>query len=229
MPVHRIETHAHTNLVSPCGRLTPEELVAAYADAGYSALVVTDHLVSTLPIFRRAASWRERVHRFFSGYSAAREAARGTRLRVLPGFELTFDQLPGRDFLVYGIDEELLMDLPDLTALDPVALKPLADAAGAVVVQAHPFRRARPIDPVLLDGVEVFNGNLRHDSADELAAAFAREHDLLAISGSDAHQWEDICRGGITLPHVPSSTSDLARMCRDAKDEVGLLVADPAS
>jgi hypothetical protein len=37
----------------------------------------------------------------------------------------------------------------------------------------------RPANPAFLDGVEVFNGNPRHDSRNHLAAAFAEENGLV--------------------------------------------------
>lgn len=223
MPEYCIETHAHTDIVSPCGRLSPRELVDAYTQAGYAAIVTTDHLTATLPLFRGVASWRDRVHRFYSGYRAVRREAAGTGLTVLPGFELTFAAMPGYDFLVYGIDEPTLADMPDVTTLDPWTFRELATAVGALVFQAHPFRSDRPADPALLDGVEVFNGNPRHDSANERAAVFAAEHGLLAISGSDTHQQDDVARGGITLPGVPFSGVDLVEWYRASPGEVGLL------
>ena len=225
MPIHRIETHAHTNVVSPCGQLSPREIVDAYRSAGYAAIVVTDHLVASLPLFRDTQSWRERVHRFFSGYRALRHEARSSGLTVLPGFELTFADFPGQDFLVYGIDEELLADMPDVCELDPETFRQLASRAGALVFQAHPFRNDRPADPSVLDGVEVFNGNPRHDSGNERAGAFAAEHGLLSISGSDAHRAEDVARGGITLPETPRTVAELVGWYRDAPDEIGLLMS----
>ncbi len=227
MPHIKVETHAHTAVVSPCGKLQPRELVRMHLRSGYSAIITTDHLVATLPLFRRVSSWRERVHRFFSGYRALRREASGTPLTVLPGFELTFASYPGRDFLVYGIDEETLADMPDLCALDPWAFRELASNAGALVFQAHPFRNDRPADPAVLDGVEVFNGNPRHDSGNERAERFAVENGLLAISGSDTHQAEDVARGGITLPETPRTIAEFVEWYQESPTEIGLLV--PAS
>ena len=61
MPLHRIETHSHTKLISPCGHLSPFEIAREYTAAGYSGIVVTDHLVNSLPIFKNVDSWPERV------------------------------------------------------------------------------------------------------------------------------------------------------------------------
>lgn len=220
---YRIETHAHTNVVSPCGHLSPEELVDGYTALGYAGLVVTDHLVDRLPVFRGKASWAARVDVFYSGYEAVREAARGSTLTVYPGFELTFEALPGHDFLVYGIDAGVLRDLPEVYAMNPLAFKARAEALGALVFQAHPFRGRGPAEVRLLDGLEVYNGNPRHDSANELAHAFARKHGLKAISGSDAHQHDDIGRGGITLQSLPTTIHDLVRCFRESSETIGLI------
>ncbi len=227
--IARIETHAHTDVVSPCGQLSPREIVQAYLREGYSAIIVTDHLVASLPMFRKVRSWRERAHRFYSGYRALRDEAAGSGLTVLPGFELTFADLPGRDFLVYGIDEGLLADMPDICALDQETFRELANRAGALVFQAHPFRNDKPAEPWFLDGVEVFNGNPRHDSRNDRATAYAAEHGLLGISGSDAHRPEDVGRGGITLPEVPRTIVELVAWYRHSPDEIGLLVPTSVS
>ncbi|MFW6289038.1 MAG: PHP domain-containing protein [Spirochaetota bacterium] len=224
---HRIETHAHTSLVSPCGQLSPAELVAGYVAAGYSGLIVTDHLVRWLPVFDGLDSWPDRVHAFFGGFRAARDASVATGLTVYPGFELSFASLPGNDFLVYGLDEEVLVELPEVYSMQPESFKRLASAAGALVFQAHPFRNRGPVDPALLDGVEVYNGNPRHESRNDLAAGFAGRHQLLEIGGSDAHQTEDIGRAGITVPEMPETIHDLTRWYREAPDRVRLLVPDP--
>jgi hypothetical protein len=224
MSFHRIETHAHTRLVSPCGRLSPEELVDAYIEADYSGLIVTDHFVHSLPIFRRLRSWRDRAHAALSGFRAVQRAARGKPLAVYPGFELTFTELPGNDFLVYGIEETLLFEMPDICRISPIQFKQLADAAGALVFQAHPYRGSGPVDAALIDGVEVYNGNRRHDSGDEKAAAFADRHDLLTISGSDTHLHEDIGRGGICLPEQPRNIHELISWYRHAPSEIDLLI-----
>lgn len=84
MPKHRIETHAHTSLVSPCGKLPPDELVRRYLEADYSALVITDHLTHWVPLFEGAETWAEKARRFFSGYRAARTAAADTRRVIYP-------------------------------------------------------------------------------------------------------------------------------------------------
>ena len=60
-------------------------------------------------------------------------------------------------------------------------------------------KKMRTAPPELLDGVEGFNGNPRHDSRNDKTFAFCLEHNLYLSSGSDAHQPEDVGRGGMGL------------------------------
>lgn len=223
-PKYRIETHAHTAVVSPCGQLSPRELVCECARAGYSGIIITDHLTATLPIIRDIDSWAEKVHRFFSGFREARDAAPDFGLSVFPAFELSLTKVPGLDFLVYGIDEDLLVEIPDIYEMDLAVFKKVAVGFGALIFQAHPYRTHQPASPDLLDGLETQNGNPRHDSHNDLAVAFAAKHRLLSSSGSDAHRLEDIGRGGIVLSVIPGSMRELVKLWRDSPDEIELLI-----
>ena len=82
---------------------------------------------------------------------------------------------------------------------------------GGLLVQAHPFRSGMKIaDPKLLDGIETYNGNFRHDSRNDIAKIWADKHDLIKLSGSDFHQIEDLARGGIMTNHKIESEKDFA-------------------
>ena len=95
-----------------------------------------------------------------------------------------------------------------------------------LVYQAHPFRdKMTIVDPELLDGVEVYNGNPRHDSRNDLANLYAKRHHLKKISGSDFHQVEDLARGGILLSENPDNEQELVQLLIDNNIEE-LLVED---
>ena len=221
---HLIETHSHTAVVSPCGHLSPQELVSAYVNLGYSVLIVTDHLTAWLPILRGAESWAEVVERYYSGYRAVSAAAAGEPLTVLPAFELTSNTEPAHDFLIYGIDERRLREIPDIWDRPMDEVKRTAEQMGALVFQAHPYRLTTPADPEVVDGIEIYNANPRHDSRNHLAARFADEHDLMRISGSDAHQWEDVGRSGIAMPEAPATIDEFVQLYRTRTSEVEFLV-----
>ncbi len=197
-----IDPHVHTAEVSDCSHLSAARLIRLYRERGYDALVVTDHFTDEYfeARGRRSLPWPERIQRFLEGYRRAHWEGKRAALQVFLGAEV---RLPGslNDYLVYGLDEKALAQSPPLCRLDLPALSALVRREGGIVVQAHPFRPAcAPADARLLDGVETFNGNPRHRSRNDLAEAFAGRHGLLRLSGSDAHEEQDVGRGGMRLP-----------------------------
>jgi histidinol phosphatase-like PHP family hydrolase len=61
----------------------------------------------------------------------------------------------------------------------------------------------------------VFNGNPRHNSQNPLALQYARQHGLLMSSGSDAHQVEDVGRGGLRTEKRITDLSMLKTVLRE--------------
>jgi len=82
-------------------------------------------------------------------------------------------------------------------------------------MQAHPFRPyITAANPKNIHGVEVFNGNLRHDSRNALAEEFAKNNGLIMVSGSDFHEYEDLNNGGIFLKYLPKTNKEFVKMLR---------------
>ena len=225
MASYRYDLHVHTRESSPCGRVPARRVAELYHEIGYAGIAITDHYTEGFfsgPIGRRP--WEERIERFLAGYRAAAERGRELGLRVFLGLELRFVN-DTNDYLVYGADEEFLKAHPELTALGLERFRELAAGKGLLVYQAHPFRpEVKPADPRLLDGVEVYNGNPRHDSRNHLALQFARAHGLRMISGSDFHQLEDLGRGGIEVEEEIATGEELVAVLRHRriKDLIGL-------
>ena len=98
------------------------------------------------------------------------------------------------------------------------AFAPLAREAGALLVQAHPYRKkCTPAFACYLDGVEVLNLNPRHDSRNDRAEEYAALHGLLRTGGSDCHRSEDIAAGGILAEELPEDTAGFVRLLRSGK------------
>jgi histidinol phosphatase-like PHP family hydrolase len=198
--MNRIELHCHTSQVSPCGKISAEQVVDLYLKKGYQGIVITDHYSEDALRKKGILSGSGKVGHFLSGYRAAKEAA-ANRLTVLLGMELCLKE-SANDYLIYGMTEDFLRQNQDLMDLTITQLSQLVRENGMLLFQAHPFRnRMQIVNPCLLDGIEVYNGNLRHDSRNEMAAAWAKKFHLLQSSGSDFHQAEDLGRGGIVAPH----------------------------
>ncbi len=195
----KYETHFHTDETSPCGKVPAATGVRLYHQAGYSGIIVTDHYFRGLFDIHPFSRWERKLDLFLKGYRSACEEGLRLGMDIQLGMELRFDGNPN-DFLVYGFDEEFLKSNKKLYRLGLESFRKLTAGSGIVIVQAHPFRSGMiPASPELIDGVEVYNGNPRHDSKNHLALDHARTNNLKMLSGSDFHRIGDEARGGIVV------------------------------
>ncbi len=208
------EAHAHTAEISPCGNIPAAELAELYIREGYTGVVITNHFSHYGFTYMRDTGWEEQVNWFYNGYLAVREAA-GDRLRVLFGMELNVEGDPN-DYLIYGVTKDFLLAHPELLQLDIRAVSRLVRENGMLLFQAHPFRnQMRIVPPDLLDGMETFNGNLRHDSRNFITAQWAERYGLLKVGGSDFHEYEDLARGGFFTGRDIQDNDDLLAALRE--------------
>ena len=200
MKKYLYEMHFHTKNTSNCANVKAKDAVEKYIEAGYDGIVVTDHLSPStyMKYGRELLSWKKKVDFFLRGYKEALETANG-RINVLLGMELRFRTSEGdNDYLVYGLTEDFLYKHPSLLEMNIKKFYELAHKNGFLVFQAHPFRVGMKVtNPKYLDGIEIFNGNPRHNSSNDIAEMWAKKYDLLVTSGSDFHEYEDLARGGI--------------------------------
>ena len=206
------ELHFHTAESSRCGKVPVKQGLTMYKEAGYDAVVVTDHFSRNVCGKAGENHWEQVVERFLAGYRAAVAEGEKLGLSIFLGMELRFP-FDDNDFLVYGLDEEDLFSHPWLYESCLASVHEQFSRESVAIFQAHPFRSVcSPADPGHIDGVEILNGNQRHDSHNDLARAWAEEHGLPGICGSDFHHPEDLTGIGVRLNALPVSGRDLARM-----------------
>ncbi len=187
----KLELHFHTKESSPCGMVYAKDSVKMYKEAGYDGIVVTDHFNEAV-LGEKSDDWDCAVDKFLEGYNEAVIAGEENGLKVLLGMELRISE-NGNDYLVYGVTEEFLRKYPYLYLEDKETIRKIADENGLCIIQAHPFRKGCvPTDTWFIDGVEVWNGNPRHDSQNEKALMWATENNLTQTVGSDFHRVEDL-------------------------------------
>lgn len=212
----KLDLHVHTSEVSGCGKVPAAEMVRLYHEAGYDAIVITDHLIAgknaEMPMDERAG-W------YLSGYRAAKAEGERLGLTVILGAELRFD-CGHEDYLLYGITEAdvapIMRDL-DGGILPGDFYRRIRENGRMTLIQAHPFRpelRQAPLDE--LDGIEVYNGHPEHDSHNDLAMARAMQggEGFIKTSGSDAHKIHHVGRGGMIAEEPIADSLDLARWLR---------------
>jgi len=216
----KYELHSHTSEASKCGHLKAREVVRMYKAAGYQGIVFTDHFNEENFLLSREPDWSARMDRYLEGFRQGSDEGRNLDMDVLWGLELRFTE-NDNDFLVYGLDVKFLKDHPDLhkSTLREFMGK-IAGREDVLVFQAHPFRDGCfPAEAELVHGLEIYNGNPRHDSRNRLARELAREKGLLFLSGSDFHRTEDLASGGVWMPDrirdIRSLVEQLRRLNHD--------------
>ena len=214
--MYRIATHLHTTYISRCGWLGAEAIMKYYTACGYDAICVTDHYN------RECFDYAEidlttpgsKTQAFLQGYHRLKREAEKYNIRVYAGAELRFDG-SDNDYLLYGFHDELLADPDRVMREGLAAFAPQYRADGALLVQAHPFRKkCTPAPAEYLDGIEVLNLNPRHDSHNDLALAYAKEHHLIMTAGSDCHRPGDQGTTGILSDTLPEDSFGLADLLR---------------
>lgn len=211
------ETHFHTSEVSPCGYVPAREGIRLYRHAGYSGVLVTDHYNPDIFGWAGLSGKKEINEHFLKGYHAAKEEGKGD-IAVMLGAEFRYAGVDGvyNEFLLVGLTEDFLSRADLLYTLPEKELKELLHSEGILIVQAHPFRPSLFPVETFLDGVEVYNGNPRHNSYNDKAEEYAEKNNIrLRLSGSDFHMEEDVKRGGIILSQHVSTSVQLAKVLRE--------------
>ena len=199
--MYKIETHLHTNHTSKCGWLDAPALAEGYHTAGYAAVAVTDH-----------------YNRTTFEYLNVDTTAPGDKVTpFLTGFRRMAEECEN-DYLLYGYSDDLLAEPEEIFRMGIAAFAPIARAAGALIVQAHPYRRkCTPAIACYLEGLEVRNLNPRHENHNAWAEEYAAQFGLLRLGGSDCHRTEDIALAGILTDTLPEDSFQLAALLRSGQ------------
>lgn len=215
MNYYKYDTHVHTSETSPCGKVDAKTLVHLYKRAGYHGIVITDHYY--MDFFKQLPydNWSRKVDEYLAGYYTALEEGRKVGVNVLLGIELRFTE-NSNEYLVYGFSPDFLYKNPALYDMDLRSFRQLIRNTPILVYQAHPFRvNMTPVLPEYIDGIEIYNGNPRHNSNNDKAYEYAKANGLKMLSGSDFHQIQDIARGGIVLNEAPEDAIELAELLKN--------------
>lgn len=212
---YRIELHAHTNPASKCSEITPEQIVRIYKDIGFDALVLTNHF-----LLKEDMSKGEYMDFYMADYEQTREMGERLGLKVYLGTEIRFTE-NGNDYLIFGVDRSMLEEIYDLLPYGVTHFRQHYKIPDSVFVQAHPMRQSKgsqPVEPELLDGVEVFNTHPFHDGRIGLAALYAQENKIEIITaGSDFHH-PNLNHEGLSAmrtQYLPEDSFGLAAMLKE--------------
>ncbi len=191
MKPYLYETHLHTSPVSKCARASVRESLAYYKSLGYAGVFITNHFLDGNVGCDKSLPYEEQIDFYFADYEEGVRIGREIGLPVFLGVECSYK---GTDFLIYGLDKNWFLAHPEsLTKKTTERLTEMAEA-GALVIQAHPFREAGYIDHIRLfprhvHGTEIYNAAAGAARAfrDGMAKHYAEQYALLPFAGSDNH------------------------------------------
>ena len=186
--MYRYETHLHTAPVSKCARADVRQTMEFYKSLGYAGIFITNHFLDGNINIEKDRPYEEKIQFYFSDYEQAVTIGKELGLEVFCGVEMSYK---GTDFLIYGPDKQWYLNHPELLDLKKSAQLTVLNEAGALIIQAHPFREASYIDHIRLfprhvHGVEICNA-CRTDFENEMAMHYADSYGLLHFAGSDNH------------------------------------------
>ena len=186
--MYKYETHLHTSPVSKCARASVKDVLEFYKSLGYEGIFLTNHFLDGNINVDRNLPYEERIEFYFSDYEEALKLSDEIGIKVFLGVEISF---AGTDFLIYGLDKQWFLEHPEIMQMPKKQELAFLMEAGALVLQAHPFRESGHIDHIRLfprsvHGVEIINSS-RPDFENDLARQYADNYGLLYFAGSDNH------------------------------------------
>ncbi|GHU38017.1 hypothetical protein FACS1894105_11280 [Clostridia bacterium] len=216
---YKIELHCHSKEVSGCSSVSSADAVRLYKDKGYDALTITDHYYDGF-FERKNGSWNDKVEAYLKGYKLAQETGAKLGVTVYLGLELRFKG-ENEDYLLYGANEEFVLNHPELYNLTQRDIFNLSNECGLFFAQAHPFRSGMINHrSEYLNGIEVYNAHAEHSSNNPKALEWAEKSGLIGISGSDFHAVHHAARGGIFTETLPKNEKELAQILRSNQFEL---------
>lgn len=214
---YRTELHAHTKPVSTCSDVPPEEAVKLYKERGYTSLVVVNHFTPDY-FYERIGTWdtKASVDFYLKDYRAAKEAGEKYGLNVILAAELRFPKQNSNDYLLFGIDEDDLLDIFGmLNGTVEEFYKNYCDET-KFLFQAHPMRNGQVVKPPeTVDGYEAFNLHPNHNSRPALATRYAKSVNKPFIAGTDFHEYGHEALSAIRTKEPLLTSHDVVRAIRE--------------
>lgn len=211
------ETHLHTSEASACARNSAVDMAKSAKEAGYSGIFITNHNWGGNTCIHLKLPWDAWVHAFCQGYREAKEWGDANDFDVFFGYEAGYN---GTEFLIYGVDEEWMVNHPEIREASIQEQFKLVNDAGGMVIHAHPYREEWYIPdirlfPEYVNGVEAINATHSNPKStshndpmyDINAIEYAKKYDFPATAGSDIHS-VDHFGGGVAFRTRLTSVKD---------------------
>lgn len=219
--MYKFEIHLHTNNCSDCSVSSPEEMLLAAKEHGYSGIVITNHFFHGNTAIDRSLSWEDFVGAYKEDYLQAKAVGGKLGITVFFGLEEVYE--PGKEMLIYGIEPEVFQKHPEFNTMSIKEKINFIHRNRGICVCAHPFRKRpyipnpdREPDQKLFDGVEGFN-LANPPEENEKAMVYAINHNKIILSGSDTHNAQNFGNAGIAFEKPIKNYSDFIKRIKKGK------------
>jgi hypothetical protein len=204
-----IDMHAHSAGISTCCKASLTDVIHHAREKDMDGVVLTNHYQKNY--LREGESPTDFAHRYLAEYACAVALGKETGFSFFFGIEVTMELYKQVHMLVYGVDEDFVLQHPTMYDYTQAKLYAAVQAAGGTLIQAHPMRHGRNVllDTALLDGIEISSHLLYDGTHYEELAAIARVNGLLLTSGGDFHKDTPRPGCGIYLPDELQSTREI--------------------
>ncbi len=219
--MYKYELHSHTSEVSLCSKISASDMVDFYKSMGYSGIFITDHFFNGNTNVQLNQSWTRMVSDFMKGYKNAKMRGDEIGIDVFFAFEYSYH---GTDVLVYGFDEQWLLEHSYIMNMRTTEFCDFAREEGGLLIHAHPYREARHIDMIRLfprkvDGVEIFNA-CRTDFENDQAKEYAKNYNLLCAGGTDNHIGKRETLGGMEFNEKIKDENDFIQKIKNKEGKI---------
>lgn len=214
------DTHVHSSECSGCAKNNVRELVHAYKEAGFSGFVLTNHFYHGNTAISRDIAWEDFANAYYNAFLEAKAEGDKYGVDVIFGLEEYVGR--GKEYLLYNIDLNFMLNNPDLRTIDGKELAARVHAAGGFVSHAHPFRfrdyMKAYYDPEFsdCDAIEIYNANNTPEE-NARAAEAARQLGKYFTCGSDSHLIGNVAerRTGMVFPRRVTNGEELVAALLD--------------
>lgn len=211
---YRIELHAHTSPMSGCSEVSPKQMVDIYKSLGYNAVTITNHFIFE----HDSRAKTEYIEDFIKNFEETKEYGEKEGIKVYLAAEIRFTE-NNNDYLLFGVNKQILFEVYDLLPFGLENFRKRYPLTNSILIQAHPNRDGmKPVDPTLLDGIEVFNMHPGHNARSGITSRFAKENGISIITaGSDFHHLNKGHEGVAALRSrtLPNDSFELAKVLKE--------------
>lgn len=220
------DLHVHSIGGSACGINSVEEMMKRYKEIGVTGFALTNHFLHGNTGVDRNLPWQEYVKEYARYYYDALDIAQKFDFDLLFGIEECYGG--AKEFLVYGIEPELLIANPQLETKDIAVWSEFVRKNGGFIAYAHPFRVRHYIpDPYAMpdlsfvDGIEIYNHENNYEDNERAVTTFKTSGKVF-IAGGDKHGTSFSQTYGIMTNRRLRTTQQLADALKNNQFELYL-------